>query len=237
MATTMKISNLIALAVFGLALLNSSPAAVTLLPVASITGHQQGDTFDSNGSMLQIINGAGITQVNPNNINTWTHSTAWQSGWQGGNGGTVPNPTGWAVLDFGSIKTYFERMYLWNVNEVPDRGVRDFRIYSAISPTVTPPPRSGSQNPYSFGSGGWTLLGGTNTLPIGPGSSLMTPSGSFDLTSILSARYIGLEFINNYGSNFRTGLAEIAIVVPEPGKMSLIFLGGLGFLLPRRRKA
>jgi len=89
--------------------------------------------------------------------------------------------------------------------------------------------------PYDFTSGGWTQLGGTNTLAQGVGNASIPPSGAFDLTGITSARYMGLEFLTNYGSTFRVGLAEIAIVVPEPGRAALLLVGGLALLLRRRR--
>lgn len=219
---------------------HSGSAAVALIPVQSITAHHRGDNDSpGDGSLVRLVNGAGINQVNPNDISTWTHGTGWQNGWQGANGSTtVPLGTGWVVLDFGSVQTYMESLYLWNVNEstgTVDRGVQDFNIWYADSPTVAPPPATTTQTAYDFNSGGWTQLGGTNTLAQGVGNAPILPSGSFDLTGIPSAQYIGLEFLSNYGSTFRVGLAEIAVTVPEPGRAILLFLGAAGLVLRRRR--
>ena len=221
-----------------------------ILPIVGITGHQQGDSLNGDGSMLTAINGAGITKPDPADPATWTHANPWQTDWQGSypGGSSSDADQGWAVVDLGAPQAALGDLYLWNVNEVNalDRGTNQFNIYYATSPTVTPPPVGGFQ-PYDFSSGGWTQLGGTLTLDQGTGSGALPVSGIFDISGASGAQYIGIDMLSNYGSTFRVGLAEIVVTapgaqpgeIPEPITMLAVGLGitGLGGYIRKRRRS
>jgi hypothetical protein len=130
-------------------------------------------------------------------------------------------------------------MHLWNVNEAshPARGVDTFNIHFTDAPTAPPPSTGGATLEYDFAGGGWAQLGSTQSLAAGTGLAGLPVSGIFDISSISSAQYIGLEFITLQGVDLnRGGIAEAAFttaVIPEPGPASLLTLGAL--LLVRRR--
>jgi len=226
---------------------NSTPPVG--LPIAGITGHEDGDSFMGNGSMPTAVNGAGVTKPDPTDPSTWTHTNTWQTDWQGAfpGGSSSGANQGWAVIDLGSPQATLDEMLLWNVNEgnALDRGTQTFDIYYAVSPTVTPPVRTGSFQAYDFSSGGWTQLGGTQTLAQGTASGALPVSGTFDISGASGARYIGIDMLSNYGSTFRVGLAEIVVtatvpvVIPEPMTMLAVGLGvaGLGRYISKRRRA
>jgi hypothetical protein len=223
-------------------------SAAMVVPIVQAIGHQQGDTpSPGDGSLVRLINGAGLSKPDVDNIATWTHDTTWQNGWQGGGASNLTGNVGWLVLDLGAATENLDDLYLWNVNEpgTPlQRGVQAFKLWYALSPGVTPPASTSGSQSYDFSSGGWVQLGGVNNLTQGPGNAGQTFSGVFDLSGIGSARYLAIEAVTNYGSGFggdtanRTGLAEVVVTaVPEPaaGTLALLSLGVT--LLARRRSA
>jgi hypothetical protein len=240
----MKLFPLIAPVIAALA---GTASAATIISVTSVTGHHQGDSYGSGGSMLTIINGQDNTNRNgvnlqsqPDNPSVWTHGNRWQDDWQG-NLLSGTDKKGWAVFDFGSEQTQFGMMYLWNVNETANNhlqaGTNEFNIHYATNPTTTPPARSSTATDYDFSSGGWTKLNSTTlTLAQGDGSTANALDGSYDISAISSARYIGLELISNYGATDRVGLGEVVFTVPETSSSAMLLgLIGLGLLQRRRR--
>lgn len=220
---------------------SSSEAALIKNAISGVTGKafQQGDSADpGNGSISRILDGSGLTVGNIDNPATWTHDNQWPNNWQGNgsfNTGTATEkqtPGAWLVADLGSVRNYLDDIYIWNVREVLDRGVKNVDIYYATSPTVNPVTGSAG---YNFASGGWTLLGNY---------TINSPTASFDnvidINSIPAARYIGFNMLTNYGSTFRTGFAEVQItaqIIPEPATASLALLGLAGMMVRRRRLA
>ncbi|MFC4992316.1 PEP-CTERM sorting domain-containing protein [Rubritalea tangerina] len=215
--------------------------AATLIDPSAITGHHQGDSLSGSGSILTTTNKAGITQTGgADSPVTWTHNSAWQNDWQGNQlSGATNSKLGWAVIDFGSTQTQLGEMLLWNVNEGSHsgRGMNAFNIYFATSPSVSAPAISATPTDYDFSSGGWTQLGATRNLTRADESGVNALDGSFDLSSIASAQYIGIEILSTHGENDRAGFAEVVFTaVPEPSSISLLGLGSLTLLLRRKRR-
>jgi hypothetical protein len=199
------------------------------------TAFERGDNANpGDGSVSRVVDGNGLTVGNPSDPNSWTHSNAWQAGWQG-NTGTA---SGWFIADLGSARSDLNDMYIWNVNEggAIDRGVRNASIYYATNPTVAPPatPNSGTV-PYDFSSGGWTLLT-MQDIAQGTGANGQPPSAVIDLDPITQARYVGVQMNSNYGSAIRVGLAEVEFTVPEPSTFGLAAAAAGGLLIRRRRR-
>jgi hypothetical protein len=185
------------------------------IPITAVFGFHQGDTLDANGSILRVADDS-IVKNDIKDPSTWTHSNVWQDDWQGfAVPGTMENGT-WAVLDLGEAQN-LETLLLWNVNEpnAIDRGMNEFRLHYATSPSVAPPSAGGVQTPYDFSSGGWTTFGETRTLEQGSAMGGQPVNGTFDLTGMLPARYIGIEILSNHGSGIRVGFAH-AVVLPNP---------------------
>lgn len=226
-------------------------AATVLTPSAIRSHNNNGTTPDSttqNDQNIGLIDSSGLTKVDPSNPATWTHSKNWYDGWQAGR--TSATNIGWIVLDFGASTTGFDDLYLWNVKEGTSnanstsnallRGVQTFNVWYSTTPTTAIPTTQPAN--YDFASAGWTQLGTTNTLAMGSTSAV---DGIYDLSGILSARYIAIEIVTNYGSITgatapgdsvnRVGLAEIVVTIPEPSSALLIGVASLGLL--RRRRA
>jgi hypothetical protein len=78
------------------------------------------------------------------------------------------------------------------------------------------PPTNTAGSDYNFASGGWTLFNTSGVLTLAQeGDAPATAEGVVDLSGI-SARYIGLEILTNWGTTMaRVGLAEVAFTVPD----------------------
>jgi hypothetical protein len=236
---------LISSALFAFSLLAPTEAGASLIPnaIPGVTAFafSQGDSADPNGTggVNNITNGNGLTVGNPLDPSTWTHDAAWQTGWQGAGTFTVDSagagsaltPNAWYIADFGSSYINLDKMHIWNVREVLDRGTKNVDVFYATSPTVAP----ATNGSYDFASGGWTNLLTSRNLPQATGAG--TDSDDIiDLTSISAARYIGLRLNSNYNSNFRVGFSEIQFtVVPEPESLGLMGVG-LTLLIALRRQ-
>jgi hypothetical protein len=210
----------------------ASAANAALIPnaISGVVGigSAVGDGADPNpGSHSNVVNGNGVTVNNPLDSSTWRHSNAWQDGWQhkGAQAGSF-------ILDLGSVRTNLDDLYIWNVTEsgATNRGAKDIEVYYATSPTVTPVKNVVND----FASGGWTLVAAT-TLPQASGNNADAFSGLVDLSTVPSARYVGIRMINNYGGG-DVGLAEaeVTVAVPEPATLGLAGVAGVGLLARRR---
>ncbi|MDA7678514.1 hypothetical protein N8577_04615 [Akkermansiaceae bacterium] len=115
----------------------------------------------------------------------------------------------WVVIDLGAPAAGLSTMYLWNVQEgnALDRGVKDFEVFHATSPTLLPPVTGGTVTPYSFTSGGWTAIGDAE---LKMGTQIGDAGQAYDLSDAAGARYIGLKLTSNHGGGGRTGFAEVA---------------------------
>ncbi len=203
-----------------------------VVPDIGITTYVQGDTPDGEGSILNVVNGFGLTKPDAEDPSTWTHDNAWQNGWQGrGDLSLLPDNVGWVVLDLKQETAGLQSLYLWNVNENPyyrlAAGVENFEVYYASDIKLAPPATGPVFQDYSFASGGWTKAGETVTATIGVGSN--APPNAVASLGGVSARYVGLKFLTNYNYTAQgavlpgTGLAELVVtrkagtvVPPEP---------------------
>lgn len=229
------------LAVAALGCLQAS-AALVANAVPGVTGFafQQGDSGDPNGDggVNNILNGDGLTVGNLAVSSTWTHDSNWQTGWQGNAGftpdsagaGSAATPGAWFIADLGVAVTGLDKLYIWNVREVLDRGTKNVDLFYSSTPVVLP--ATGSA--YNFTSGGWASLLSSHTVPQATGTG--TPADDIvDLSAIGSARYIGFRINSNYNSDFRVGFAELQFTtVPEPSVALLMGVCALG-LVKRRR--
>jgi len=188
------------------------PGESDLVPITAVFGFHQGDSFDANGSILRIADNSIFKGPTPEDPTTWTHSNAWPDDWQGFDvPGSIPNGT-WVVLDFGETWN-LATLLLWNVNEgnATDRGMNEFKLYTATNPTVVPPEVSDTPTAYDFASGGWTGFGDTMTLAQASGLQGEAINGTYDLTGIAPARYLGIEILSHHGGT-RVGFGHVAIV-------------------------
>ncbi|MDA7789850.1 hypothetical protein N8967_03900, partial [Akkermansiaceae bacterium] len=131
------------------------------IPITGIEAFHQGDSLDGDGSFLKAIDGSGMDMIDPDDPSTWTvASTAWADDWQGFSADNTGDNT-WVVMDLGAPVAGLSTMYLWNVQEgnALDRGVKDFEVFYATNPALSPPVTGGTVTPYSFTSGGWTSIG------------------------------------------------------------------------------
>ena len=217
--------------------------AATVITAAGITGSHLGDTLAGDGSINTTTNLQGITQTGgATSPATWTHSSAWQDDWQATRlAGATNSKLAWTVIDLGSAQTNLGELLLWNVSEGTvsgTRGTATFNLYFADTPTVAAPGTSGTPTDYDFTSGGWSQLGATRNLATATEDGVNTVDGTFDISSVASARYVGIEILTANGSDAanRVGLAEVVITtVPEPSSTALLGLGGLALILRRRK--
>ena len=187
--------------------------ASNVVPITDVFGFHQGDTLNGNGSILRIADNSIIKGLTPEDPATWIHSTAWADDWQGFSvPGNITNGT-WAVLDFGEVVSNLQTLLLWNVNEINalDRGMKEFKLHTATTPTVMPPETGGTPTAYDFASGGWTGFGDTQTLAQASGVTGEAVNGTYDLAGIPPTRYLGIEILSNYGGS-RVGFAHVVLV-------------------------
>ena len=178
------------------------------IPITGIEAFHQGDSLDGDGSFLKAIDGSGMDMIDPDDPSTWTvASTAWADDWQGFSADNTGDNT-WVVMDLGAPVAGLSTMYLWNVQEgnALDRGVKDFEVFYATNPALSPPVTGGTVTPYSFTSGGWTSIGDAE---LEMGIQNGDAGQAYDISDAAGARYIGLKLTSNHGG-FRTGLAEVA---------------------------
>jgi hypothetical protein len=210
--------------------LAASSASATLIPnaISGVTaiGSATGDGVDPNdGSQSRVVDGSGLT-VGSAAPSSWVHANSWQTGWQ-----HKAATTGSFILDFGSVKSNLDTLYIWNVAEsgATNRGAKDIQVYYATAPTVTPVKNA----VIDFSSGGWTSISSI-TLTQAAGNNADPFNGSVSLLGVPSARYVGIRMINNYGGG-DVGLAETEVTqVPEPA--GLAALGIAAALIGRRRR-
>ncbi len=188
------------------------PVEPEVVPITAVFGFHQGDSLDANGSILKIADNSIFRGATPEDPTTWTHSNAWADDWQGFEvPGTTPNGT-WLVLDFGEVSN-LATLLLWNVNEntATDRGMNEFKLYTATTPTVAPPEVGGTPTAYDFASGGWTGFGDTRTLAQASGVAGEAVNGIYDLAGIAPTRYLGIEMLSHYGG-IRVGLSHVVLL-------------------------
>ena len=224
------------------AMASTSFGAFVQLDVVDGRAHHQGDSNTSynnnlNGNFANVLEGDGLdTSADPTDPNTWTHDDSWQRGWQGQN-----LRQGWIIADFGSAQS-LGNMYIWNENEVGNRGMATIDIFYTDAATV---PNSGV-GAFDFTAAGWSKFNAQPlALPAGTSSPTQGVNGVFDLAGT-SARYVAIQAVtdNGFGRN-RLGLAEIVFAeaaeaapsVPEPATATLALLGLGGLMVRRRRTA
>ncbi len=232
----------------------ASAHAATVVPVVEVFGHNESSNYT--GTITDMINGSGMNGYGVDGSPTWptgeghpstwtlsstsnpqqlnpTYGGEWQSqdilDGEAGDDVATNGKIGWTVLDLGSVTANLDEFYLWHIRENSGRVATDFNIYLSSSPNVAVAHgrTNGTSADYDFSSGGWTSI---YTGQSGTQSGLQV----FDLNGA-SARYIGIEIIDNGGDATRVGFQEVAVTaVPEP---VVALLGGLGFLgLLRRRR-
>lgn len=155
---------------------------------------------------------------------TWIgQSSLWQSDYQGAYYAVGASKTltgnAWMIFDLGSTKTNLSKIYIWNVTESAQRGMKDFNVYYATSPSALPAAWAKSNTlsttraEYDFSAGGWTVHGSTYTLLDRGGLY----DAVIDVSSIPSARYIGIEMLTNGGeANGRAGLNSLVFTETLP---------------------
>ena len=241
--------SVLALAVIVSLSLITSSASADLVSVVSVTGHNDRDNFG--GNQQDLISGSGMDQPDANDPSTWTavsnnFGNEWQSGAlvAGGTNGKI----GWATFDLGSSTAGLDELFLWNIREDTAQGRRvdEYNVYHSETPIVAPPvaPTDGTAVDYDFSSGGWTLLNGGGALSLPQRGATPDPANAVIDLGGVSARYIGLEILSNFGDTSRTGFAEVAITAtapatgtaPEPSTLVLAAFGLVGLVGTRRRR-
>jgi hypothetical protein len=206
-----------------------------------MSGSNGGDRYGT--GMAALINRSGIdTSADTNDPSVWVsagsdYKDEWMP-WYFKDGDNQPT-TGlngkiaWASFDFGA-STSLDTLYLFNSNyQGGNTGINAFNLYYADSPSV-PLPTEPAINAFSstgatlagdydFSSGGWSLLNTSGTF-----TATKAGNTSVDLGGI-TARYVAIEAITNYGDTHlggRSGMDEVVFVsVPEPSSSMLMLLG------------
>lgn len=246
---------LVALAVAVVVSLGFVTASVRadLVSIASVTGSNGGDRY-ANG-MTSLTDGSGIAKADASDPSTWTfdgshYSDEWMAWYfKDGDGNPTTGLNGklaWASLDFGTTSA-LQDLYIFNNNYAGGvSGMQDFNLYYADSPSVALPATPAKntfadtgltpEGDYDFSSGGWTLFNTSGNL-----TATQADVTVLDLSGV-SARYLGIEILSNYGDTYnggRVGFDEVAVtegVIPEPSAAILAVLGALGLMLRGRRK-
>lgn len=260
--TTLAIATVFALTNLGHA------APIVVIPTDAAAWDRGGGAADGtgNGGLYQTTTIEQDLDKNgqPDNPAVWTvTSEAWPSDFQGQD---VDSLTGkpWIVYDLGQAYTGLQFAYI--ITDVEsNRGFKDIELYYASDLSSNPVSTwaslsaltEGAANvvDYDFTAGGWTQLGGTQTL-IDANDGFGTqeqPATAIDISGIASARYIGIRGLNTFnddgegnpfgtatGSNSRAGINQIAFTadtttIPEPASLAMGLLGVTLIAVRRRR--
>jgi hypothetical protein len=228
--------------------------AATVVPVTGITGHDGGNWPSYFGHLTDMVNALNPTLIStgdtptPGMSNTsdpdpanWTWSGSYQQTWHANSildSGTSGNgKIGWVIMDFGSVVSNLENMYMW-ASSTGQTGsgteqVRNFNIYysSGVGINTLPamPQSKGTTGDYDFTVGDWTQIGSTQDLGTASGAvNVVQPLGG------VSARYVAVEVMTIGGVDNRMAIAQIEFTtVPEP---AVALFGGLGLLALLRRR-
>ncbi|XAM00103.1 discoidin domain-containing protein [Phycisphaeraceae bacterium D3-23] len=201
---------------------SGASAAVVSATVADVSSE-----FSALQGADNTVNGSGLDTSNANPL-LWTHDNGFPDG--GGSGffwhSIIHDNTNSAddvfiTYDLGSVVD-LNSVLIWNFNAVftgGDETLRSFNQYdlsvSADNVTFTEIVTDGTLN----------QAGGTTT----EGVQVVNVAGSAN-----GVRYVRIDADSNFGGVV-TGLSEVRFdVVPEPGSLALLGLGGLALLRRRR---
>lgn len=238
----------------------ANAATISVVNPVGVTGHDGGNWPSSLGHLTDMLNATDVgfatsdhnpgidTSADPNDPTQWVNSsTDWKTEWLANSRldstTSLNSKIGWAVIDFGSVATQLDSMYLWsNRNAGAGELTDEYNVYysSGVGIDALPAMPNSKTNvgDYDFSSGDWTQLGSTNTLPTP--SSPYTPDATLALGGI-SAQYIGIEILTAQDgvgtTSDRVGLAQVEFtqVIPEPASLVLMGIGTL-MIAGRRRK-
>lgn len=250
----MKILPLALLAVASFAI---SAKAATIVNVTGITAHDGGNWNPYAGHLTDMVNANNTSLIStsdtittgmnmtadPTDPSQWTWSGSYQTTWHANSildSGTSQNgKIGWVIMDFGSVVSSLDTMYMWASSSSNTGGgteqVRNFNIYysSGVGINTLPamPLSKGTTGDYNFSVGDWTQIGSTQDLGTATGG----PNVSQSLGGV-SAQYVAIEIMTIGGVDNRMAIAQIEFTaVPEPSAAILGALGLLALVIRRRR--
>jgi len=223
-----------------LALGASVAGADVVAPVVARSASHGGDQYGT--GPVSLTDGSGMDQsVDPTDPSTWECvSNHYNQEWMAQffppldadifQTAALNSKLAWVSFDFGSSMA-LDNMYLWNIRYGGGvAGTESYNLYYTDSPSVTLPaePNKGSwsntgltpQGDYELSGGGWTKF---NTVALTLGKS---SDGSVSLSGI-SARYIAIEIIENWGDTYkggRVGFSEVAFSMITPPSGTMIFM-------------
>ena len=189
----------VAISLVLLAVLVISPANATYTDYIG-AGHASGVTVatcvnDDTASGAKTVDGSGLSGP------SGTHDTVWDHGWLAYPEDLAPNPNSarssydyWIKYDFGEVYL-LDDMWIWNSNEgcCTDRGFRNVHI------------------DYSVNGSSWTQLTSTQ-FSVATGSDSYSGFQGPDFGGV-SARYVLISAVTNWGASGWYGLAEVKFYV------------------------